>query len=330
MALRALIAATCFPLALSLNAGDYSRLNAGEALVELLPAEAKEVAVRAATRIDADPIRLIEWTRQIEELHKSRYVAAIKRFSSPPQLADLETLSLDEEDLTDLRRCRPRKCGMKLDDGEIVRIRGTIASAGPDWKSAVQDTFRRIVLARAEQYWTRGHTPSAAYHDGRKPVLLDSEFAAIASGVALTNPRLFPLTNYLSLYPKGDGTDVESFLYWSKELLGAKPIVTITHVAMIESRDPGFREALVAKKQVYASHYLLGSLSFMAIGASPDGAHRYLVYLNRSRSDVFDGLFGGFIRRTIARRLRAEAPYVLDEFRSRLETGRHDRGADVR
>ena len=320
MALRVLLAVTCFPLALSLNAGDYTRLDNGEALVELLPAEAKEVAVRAATRIDVEPIRLIEWMRRVEELHKGRYVAAIKRFSNPPQLRDLDTLSLDDDDLGDLRRCRPGKCGVKLDDSEIMLIRESIAAAGTDWKSAAQDRFRRIVLARAEQYLNEGHTPSAAYHDGRKAVLLDSEFAAIASGVALAYPQLFPLTNYLSLYPKVDGIGVESFLYWSKESLGAKPIVSVIHVAMIESRDPGIRETLVAKKQVYASHYLLASLSFMAISASPDGAHRYLVYLNRSRSDVFDGLFGGFIRRTIARRLRAEAPQALEGLRRRIES----------
>ena len=151
-------------------------------------------------------------------------------------------------------------------------------------------------------------------------MLLDSEFAALASEVALTLPRLFPLTNYLTLYPKGELADVESFLYWSKESLGAKPIVSITHVAIIESRERHMREALVARKQVYASHYILAALSFTAITASQDGSRRYLVYLNRSRSDVFDGLFGGFIRRTIARRLRAEAPRALQALRQRLES----------
>jgi hypothetical protein len=176
------------------------------------------------------------------------------------------------------------------------------------------------VLGRTERYLAEGHAASASYHDSKKPVLLDAEFAALASEVALTHPRLFPLTNYLSLYPKGERLDVESFLYWSKESLGAKPIVSVTHVAMVESRDRRVREALVARKQVYASHYLLASLSFMAISTSPDGSQRYLVYLNRSRSDVFDGLFGGFIRRTIARRLRAEAPHVLESFRRRIES----------
>jgi hypothetical protein len=320
MVMRALLAVTCFPLALSLTPGDYTKLNAGESIVELMPADEKEVAVRAATRTTAQPAQLIEWTRHIEELHKGRYVAAIGRFSNPPRLEDLEALSIDDEDLVDLRRCRPGKCGVKLSDAEIARVREAIAEAGVEWKTAAQQTFRTIVLARAERYLAEGHTPAVSYHDAKKPVLLDSEFAAIASEVSLAHPRLFPLTNYLSLYPQGDATGVESFLYWSKESLGAKPIVSVTHVAMIESRDERIREAIVAKKQVYASHYILASLSFTAISSSPNGTHRYLVYLNRSRSDVFDGIFGGFIRRTIARRLRSEAPQALQALRQRLES----------
>jgi hypothetical protein len=320
MALRVFLAATCFPLALSLTTGDYTKLNAGESIVELLPADEREVAVRAATQTVAHAGQFIKWTRHVEELHKGRYVSAIGRFSYPPRIDDLTGLVLDEEDLTDLRRCRPGRCGVKLSDAEIAHVRQAIVAARADWKNAAQHTFRAIVLARAQRYLAAGHGASASYHDSRKPVLLDAEFAALASEVALTHPQLFPLTNYLSLYPNTEMPDVESFLYWSKESLGAKPIVSVTHVAMIESRDRQVGEALVARKQVYASHYLLASLSFMAISTSPDGSQRYLVYLNRSRSDVFDGLFGGFIRRTIARRLRAEAPHVLEGFRRRIET----------
>ena len=94
MPIRTLLAASCFPLALSLATGDYTKLNAGEALMELMPAETKEVAVRAATKLTADPARLIRWTRRVEELNKGRYWLAIGRFSEPPRLGDLDELSL--------------------------------------------------------------------------------------------------------------------------------------------------------------------------------------------------------------------------------------------
>ena len=156
--MRLFLAVTCFPLVLSLTAGDYTRLNAGEALVELLPAESKEVAIRAATRVDANPARLIRWTRRVEALNKGRYVVAIGRFSEPPRIDDLEGLSLDDEDLMDLRRCRPGSCGIKLGDAEIAQVREAMAVAGSDWKTATQRTFRAIVLTRAERYLAEGHT----------------------------------------------------------------------------------------------------------------------------------------------------------------------------
>jgi hypothetical protein len=79
---------------------------------------------------------------------------------------------------------------------------------------------------------------------------------------------------------------------------------------------------------VYASHYLTALLSFTALGGGPDGTERYLVYLNHSRSDVFDGIFGGLIRRVVERRLKAEGPAALEMIRRRLEGGPPARGEE--
>ena len=318
MATRITLAVVCFPLALSLTPADYARLDAGEPVVAVLPSEGRDIAIRAVTATSADPARLIGWTRRIDELQKGPYLLASGRFSTPPQPSDLAALALDGEDLNDLRRCRPGKCGLKLSDEEIAHIRTAIAE-GTEWRLAAQQTFREIVLARAERYLYEGHGMSASYHDERKRAMLDAEFAALASEVALSYPPLFPLTNYLSLYPAGATDGIESFLYWSKETLGAKPIVGITHVAMMSTWVNGSAATIVAKKQVYANHYILASLSFTGVGA-PEGHRRQLVYLNHSRSDVLDGVFGGFIRRMIERRLRAEGPRALQTLRTRLES----------
>lgn len=295
-------------------------MDAGEAVVSVLPAEGKHVAVRAAVRTVAAPSQLIAWARKVEALHAGPYVQAIGRFSDPPRIEDLDSLQLDDADVLLLRRCRPGNCGVKLSDVEIAAMREAIGRAGSDWKQEAQHTFRRIVLERTQRYLAEGHGLSAVYNDERKRTALDAEFAALAAEVALAQPRLFPLTNYLSLYPSDRTFEAESLLYWSKESLGAKPIVSVTHAAMLSNGGPT-PEAIVAKKQVYASHYILASLSFTAISTAPGGAGHYLVYLNHTRSDVLDGLFGGFIRRVIEKRLRAEGPKALDALRQRLENG---------
>ena len=320
MATRTWLALTCLPLAISLAPADYARLKTGVPIVEVLPAKGRNIALRAATRIDVTADRLATWTRHIEELQRGPYVVAIGRFSDPPRIDDLDGLSLDGEDLSDLRRCRVADCGLKLDDAEIADIRRAIAAADENWHQAAQTAFRNLLFARVEQYLAEGHGP-AFYHDEHRPVQLGVEFAAIAAEIARTQPHLLPVTDYLSDYPRGDAGGVESFLYWSKELLGAKPIVSVTHVAIMENRNAREPEALVAKKQVYASHYITASLSFTSISATPSGGDRNLVYLNHSRSDVLDGVFARFIRRVIQRRLRAEGPRALLALRQRLESG---------
>ena len=64
-----------------------------------------------------------------------------------------------------------------------------------------------------------------------------------------------------------------------------------------------------------------GSLALTAVVGGRDGAPRYLVYLNRSRVDLLDGLFGGLVRRVAERRLRNEAGQVVDALRRRLAAG---------
>jgi hypothetical protein len=64
-----------------------------------------------------------------------------------------------------------------------------------------------------------------------------------------------------------------------------------------------------------------GSPSLSAITRDSASGPRYLVYVRRSRADVLGGAFGGIVRRMVERRVRGEAPSVLDGLRNRLESG---------
>jgi hypothetical protein len=62
----------------------------------------------------------------------------------------------------------------------------------------------------------------------------------------------------------------------------------------------------IGSKQIYAMHYYDASLGLTLLipdRAAPSAA-TYVVYLNRSRIDLFDGLFGGVVRRVVAGRAR--------------------------
>jgi hypothetical protein len=293
----------------------------GQSWVEILPAHDREFGVFAAARIEVPGSRLVEWARRVELLYRSRYVPVIGRFSHPPRIEDLQGLTLDDKDLEDIRRCEPGNCGVKLSDHEIEDLRQTIAHAGINWKHAAQNEFRNLVLARAKRYLAEGDAGAPPYHDKKRPVSLESEFATIIDQSELSTLGSPGLADYLKRYPRVRDPSIESFLYWSKEKLGGRPTVRVTHVSIVCPREREQPEALIIGKQVFASHYMTAALGITAITSESAGSQRYLVYLNRSRTDIFDGMFGGWVRKIVERRVRSEAPRALRALRLRLEGG---------
>jgi hypothetical protein len=313
-----------------MTGADSAKIRTGSAVVEVLPARDRELAVVGVVRAGIDSHRLLSWMRRVEDLQRSTYIPLARRFSDPPTIDDVRELTLDDQDLDDLRECRPGACGVKLSAPEIVEIRQVIAAAGPGWKGAAQSAFRRVIVHRAHEYMREGHE-GASYHDHKVPVSPGEEFEALSRNMKLDILAPAEMAPYLRSYPRVNAARVESFLYWSKETLGgSKPIIAITHVSLFSATGRGTQEPFaaihaadavtVAFKQVYATHYLNASLSVTTITPAASSSPRYLVYTRRSRTDVLGGALGGIIRRLIERRIRSEAPSALDRLRRRLET----------
>lgn len=300
-----------------IGSADRRRLDAGHAVVRMLPASGRALGVAAAVRIAAPPERLLTWTKEIATLRRSRYVPLVFRFSSPPRIEDLDALALDERDLNDLQRCRPGDCQIKLSAGEMARLLAHITPHS-DWRHSVQQEFRQIVHDRAEAYLRDGDGGLPPYNDERVPIAPVVEFAALVDRLGLAQPPGVP--EYLQYFPRLDHPDVvDSFLYWSTEALGARPITSVTHVTLLQGEEPAVPRALVIAKQVFATHYRDGAVSMTTIAGRDD--ERYLVYVHWSHVDMLDGFFGGLLRRVIEGRVRDEAPPVLDALRTRLENG---------
>ena len=307
-------------LAPALQLGSFApgTLDPGEVFVEVLPGHGRELAVVAATPTTAPPARLIAWMRRVEVIQRSRYLPEVARFSTPPRLEDVAGLTLDDQDVNDIRKCRPGDCGLKLSGGEIARLQQHLGRRDSRWH--IEEEFRRAVVARARQYLAHGDSGQPLDHDTEEPVAADARFAMLAEHLGLTSPRLPGVAEYLMRYPRVDHPDVvDSFLYWSRETLGFKPTTNITHLTLMQSGTTGIPAALAISKQVYANHYKDGAVAVTAIAGSP--LRQYLVYAHRSEVDVLDGVWGGLARHMIERRVKDEAPAILNALRVKLESG---------
>jgi hypothetical protein len=198
-------------------------------------------------------------------------------------------------------------------DAEIEQVR-TIGD-----RAALDHAFRQVLVARAANYLDRGDESALPYRDHKVPVRPGDAFQAVLQRLEFFPRRFDCYAAYLRGFPMAPDQHVQqSFLYWSKETLGMKPIISITHLSAARFDRPELPDAIIVSKQVYATHYKDASITMTLIAG--EHTSRYLVYVNRSQIDAFRGMLGGFVRRVVERRVRAEAPVVLRELRSRIES----------
>lgn len=300
--------------------GDRRRLARGEAVARVGPAFGREVSVFAAVQVAFGPARLVAWIRRIERLKQNRFTRAIGRFSDPPRLEDLAALTLDPADVEALRHCRPGDCAVKLPAGDLLSLRreALVPGAGPD---TVDRAFRRAVLDRTEAYLDGGLDALPPLVDRREPSSPAARFAGLLERTVFLSRAMPDLARALGAAARPSAAGFEHFLYWSKEVLGGKPVVAVTEVTIAQHGDGLRPDVVIAGKGVLATHYVTASLGVTALVTDRGSGARTLVYVNRSELDVLDGVFGGVARRVIERRLRTEAADVLRDLKARLESG---------
>jgi len=302
--------------AVTLSTAQRAVVDRGEVLAFAVPGHRGQVAAFGATRINVEPELLALAARDIAALKKSRFVEAIRRFSDPPLLSDLDELQLNGRDVQALASCEIGNCSFKLTAIEIETIKRL--RDGDVNGEQVTAALRRVLFDRALAYRTAGLAALPPIANRGKPWRLHEVFEALTT----VSPRLLqspPLDAWMRDQPLQNG-QIETFLYWSKESYGAgKPVILITDVAIYQpSRDV----VIVAGKQLFSNRYMNGALSLMAITTDGGGAH-YLMYLNRTTVDLLGGLFGGIKRAMLESHVSDEMPEIIARLRERLERSRH-------
>src|SRR5262249_175992 len=155
--------------------------------------------------------------------------------------------------------------------------------------AAVQQEFRRILLTRVQRYLTSGRIPPDEDH--HKQVQPSSRFASLLDHTPFLKDHFPKLAEYLRNHPYGMEPGVESFLYWSKERVARKAVISITHVSIVRSQDPSLPEVLIIGRDVFSSHYVNASLSVTALMRGGTNRTSYLVYVNRTEVDLLHGAF---------------------------------------
>ena len=306
-----------------LSAGERKQLELVDPINRVIPCEDREVAVFAAMKTTIDGDRLLAWVERIEALKKNQYVLAIARVSETPRLDDLKGLTLEDDEASDILDCRPGDCSLKLSADEMRTLQAAAQQGrkGRGKNAALEAAYQRVMLQRIENYLTGGMAGLPTDESTSVPVRPADTLGRLFEHSRFLSTHTPGFARYLVRFPDAPLAGVESFVYWSKEQIAGKPIVSATHVSTLRSDDPALPEGLAATVGIFSTHYVDASLGVMAVVRATPGGVGYLVYINRSQVDVLDGMFGGLVRMVVQRRLRSEAVEVLRDIRTRLESG---------
>jgi hypothetical protein len=302
-----------------MGASEHSRVAGGDAVVKTLPvSNRRELAIAGAIRMRVPADFFVRRMRDIARFKHSDLVLQVRRFSDPPALDDLAPLQIDRADLEALERCRVGDCEVKLPAGAIERLRTEVDSDARDASAQRERVAKRMLLERALGYLDDGDRTLGMYLDKhRRPISPAEDLRDIVA--SLTCGGIHPdEIAYLADFPRRQTEGAESFLYWSKETFGLKPMVSLTHVIIFAPRA-GRR--VVASKGIYSSHYVDASVALTWLfDVDVEGeAAVDVLYVNRARIDALGGRFGGLARTLSAGRQRDRMGSELRALRTRLE-----------
>jgi len=289
--------------AFSLTPAEIARLDRGEVISRTLETKnSREVATLGVVRIGTSPLRYVEQLNDIATFKRTEGIVQIGTFSNVPQQSDVASLSVDEQSLKRFRGCRVDDCDVRLPAEAIDRMRREVNWDGPDASRQANLLVRRLLVDYVADYRRRGTMATMEYADRAPRLNVGREFALLIEEDTITSTYAPRLRRYLLGQPTIPADKMSDFVYWSKELIRGRPVISVTHVTIAPALDDSPVAYAIGSKQIYAMHYYDASLGLTLLVPDRSSASpaTYVVYLNRSRIDLFDGLFGGVARRLVA------------------------------
>lgn len=298
----------------------------GRAISVSLPGSIdRELVAAGAVRIDAPAERLLEVLRDIQRFEQGTGFLATVRISEPPTLTDFGGLLLPPGDVSDLRRCVPGNCKVKLGRRAFAQLAAIDWRAG-DAEAQAQQFVRRMAFEALERYRQGGAAAVGEQIDEDPARQVAAEFGEMTRATEWLKVTVPGLADYLARYPKAPKPPgMEEYFYWSIiEFNGLKKTLRLNHIVLYPLAGAGGARWAMANRQIYASHYFQNALEVRLMVDDPEkvGRAHYLLVLNVARPDGLTGIFGPIVRykvrsgsrealrkTLVGTKLRCETPY---------------------
>ena len=284
------------------NAKDLTDLRKREPIIKLLPnSDKREVAIFGMVAVDPPLETVLQNLLASMQRQNKKSLIESGEISEFPEIKDLQNLTLEGDDIEDIKKCLSGNCGFGLSGEMIERFRKDIDLTDPKFEEKANQLFRQLLLEYLQRYLEKGNSALIEYANSKNGVSLRDEQASLLKSLSWISDFAPEFGEFLEKYPKNKLPNVKQTINWTKLTFGLKPLFIITQTITFKTEKDGISQVLSVSKQLYASRYFDSSLGLTAVISFPDTAdspNSYLVYTNHSRSNTLDGAFNSF-KRTI-------------------------------
>jgi hypothetical protein len=307
---------------IGLSDDQISAIRSGQSVAKILDSPtADQVFVFGAVYVRSTPEEYLKLASDIDALKKLPSYLAIRKFSNPPQLSDLEGLSLEEDDFKDLQKCREGKCEIQLPTDAMEEFRTRVNWSSPDAYEQANRIAKTLVLEALRKYEEGGNAELGVYRDKNNPGAVEQEFQSLISRSKALPVYLPELQTYLLNYPKAKTEHIESEFYWEKVNFGLKPTIRLLQAVLYRGADATGPQYAVAIKQLYASHYFHTALDLTVCVRDSEDQQQgmFLITLKGSQQAGLTGLKGGIVRKVAVDKTRSSLQRALAAMKVSLE-----------
>jgi hypothetical protein len=302
------------------SASDLAALEGGAPVARALDTDKREVAIVGAVRVKASRERLFDQYRNVAGLRRSRVFMEVGTFSATPRVEDLRRLTFEDDDLDTIRECKPGDCGVRLPAASMARFQRDVSWQAADWRQQAGSSWRRQLADYAASYLAGGNQALAEYQNKAVPLSVAQELQVLFDESRYFRPAAPEFFRYLEEFPAVPLEGVENILYWDKEAFGLRPVVSLTHLMLYvpPSGRASSVSALVATKQIYATHYFDAALG-LSLMFDDNASGFYLLCINRARTRSLTSFLRGVVRYTVRKRSRDAMEKILGATKLTLE-----------
>lgn len=303
-----------------LNEDQIATIRNGKAVAKIVESRTPdEVFVFGAVYVESTPDKYLKFASDIDSLRKLPNYLAIRKFSSPPQLSDLEGFTLEPEDIRDLKNCQPGHCDVQLPDEAMDSFKQSIDWSSPDATSRVNRLAQKMALEALLKYIEGGNAALGTYRDKKRPTVVADTFQSLLSRSKAMPVYLPVLDRYLLDYPNANSDRIESQFLWEKVNFGLKPTLRIVQAIVYRNASSEQPTSAIAVKQLYASHYFETALDLTVCVKDPERSGIYLITMKGSQQAGLTGFKGGIVRKVAVDKTRSSLEKALAAIKQKLE-----------